>query len=254
MVMRSGMQQAEYFVYPDDPSSHHFALNFEYYTHFTSPIRRYPDVMVHRVLAALLVGEDDGFQKEGEASKQVEVCNEKKSSSRKAQEQLDRSVFCVYLRSRKEWFYSNGTVLRMDEGKGTSPDDTVTIYVHQLGREKRVRLKSDGTADQLYTKEVQDELMLVKSWLFRGRGECTLSWDAPDKSGSKKQTLRVLSCVPIVVIPTDTVPIDFAIFFVSPFHRKFAEVAADAEEQEGLDWVNDEDVPEGMDVVFASGD
>ena len=34
--------------------SHHFALSFNVYTHFTSPIRRYADVMVHRVLNAIL--------------------------------------------------------------------------------------------------------------------------------------------------------------------------------------------------------
>lgn len=57
----------------------HYGLSFEYYTHFTSPIRRYPNVMVHRLLERYLEG-----GKSANAQKYEDMCKHSSEMENKA--------------------------------------------------------------------------------------------------------------------------------------------------------------------------
>jgi ribonuclease R len=79
-LMLRSLKQARY----SDKNVGHFALAASSYTHFTSPIRRYPDLIVHRVLAAHLDGTTYGPDLAGIAA----MCSDTERRAAEAERQL----------------------------------------------------------------------------------------------------------------------------------------------------------------------
>lgn len=72
MAVRSMMK-----AYYTTKKTSHYGLSFDYYTHFTSPIRRYPDLMAHRLLFSYLnngkSGNENEYEEKCKHSSQMEV-------------------------------------------------------------------------------------------------------------------------------------------------------------------------------------
>ncbi|MED5072743.1 ribonuclease R [Anoxybacillus geothermalis] len=82
-VMLRSMKQARY----DAESLGHYGLSTEFYTHFTSPIRRYPDLIVHRLIRTYLInGQMDPETQRKWAEKLPEIAEHASNMERRAVE------------------------------------------------------------------------------------------------------------------------------------------------------------------------
>ncbi|KAF9937079.1 hypothetical protein BGZ65_001836 [Modicella reniformis] len=148
------MHRAKYFCGGMLPSNkhHHYAMNAPLYTHFTSPIRRYADIIVHRLLEASLTGgelQDDVMMgHEGSESEQkfylnkeacqksANQCNLRKDAARLAQDQSTHLYLNVLLRNMSE---VKGMVVR-EAIVVQVQDIAFDVMIPEFGLEKRVHL------------------------------------------------------------------------------------------------------------------
>ncbi|EFY95380.2 exoribonuclease II [Metarhizium robertsii] len=148
-VVLKAMHRAKYFIASKTPKQiwPHYSLNLPLYTHFTSPTRRYADIIVHRQLEAVLSEGKIEFADDVESlAKTVESCNTKKESAQNAQDQSIHIESCRTMDKKRQEangdLISEGIVLCVYES-------AFDVLIPEWGFEKRVH------CDQLPLKKAE---------------------------------------------------------------------------------------------------
>ena len=128
LTLRS-MKRARY----STECSGHFGLAAHYYTHFTSPIRRYPDLQIHRIMKENLHGEMTGSRIAHYEELLTEVAQQTSAMERQADEaerETDKIKKCQFMEERIGHCF-DGVISGMnDYGMFVELENTVEGFVH----------------------------------------------------------------------------------------------------------------------------
>lgn len=214
-LMLRSLQKARY----SDVHSWHFGLAAEYYSHFTSPIRRYPDLIIHRIMKEQISGKLDDIRIEHYRSILPDITKSNSERERAAQDgerDCEDMKKAEYMQDRLgeefEGIISNitafGMFVELDntvEGlvRLSSMDDDYYVYDDEsmtlLGERTRKRFRiGDRVKVQLIkaTPETrQIDFLLLESDQENGAGEreeAEIKEARPKRKASKPVEPRVL--------------------------------------------------------------
>uniref|UniRef100_A0A7I4YSR7 DIS3-like exonuclease 2 n=1 Tax=Haemonchus contortus TaxID=6289 RepID=A0A7I4YSR7_HAECO len=177
-VLMKAMELARYFctgTVSSPTQYHHYALNVPYYTHFTSPIRRYPDIIVHRLLAASLGYCQPSERTVEELKKIADHCNDKKLIAKKVGESSAEMFFAVLVQR-------------------IGPMEAKGVVVNVLDLAFDVLLIKYGVVKRIYVKSLD---MRREPSFDEASARLTLYWSTDD--GPVEQLIQMCTIVDVVL-------------------------------------------------------
>jgi ribonuclease R len=130
-VMLRSLRQAIYS--PDNVG--HFGLAYESYTHFTSPIRRYPDLLIHRAIKAVLQGEK---YKPGDWEAIGLACSQTERRADEATRDVEAWLKCFYMQDRIGEVFTGSVSSVVPFGLFIALDDVFVeglLHISELGED-----------------------------------------------------------------------------------------------------------------------
>lgn len=178
----------------------HFAAGIPLFAHFTAPLRRYADIVVHRQLEAALSGEKHFYLDRDTVQKLAQHCNVKKEASLAARDQSKLLSLALYLVHKQD----NNNLEQIHQAVVTGTKVTTTVYgearviaimedsfdvsLPEFGIERRIHLANLPLWRHQYDPKVRALTMFWKQGVIPSTG-LTQQWSLSDDEYEEEELL-----------------------------------------------------------------